>query len=85
MADVKLLTSIDGVLANISPTGIKYNIFPVEHNNAMWRVSANCQLPISLAGYFTSEARAQVAVTRFLAAKWADSDEIAAKHKSKRA
>lgn len=82
---VKILDSTTGLLDNISPTGVKYDIKTVDFNNALYRISAPHVLPASLSGYYTSAKQAQIALSGFLIKQWQKSDAIASESKSKRA
>lgn len=85
---IEVLTSKKGLLENISPTGVKYVVEYWPANNALWRIRSTNKQGIEvfeLSGTFTSAARAQVVLTKYLERQWAMSDAATAKSKAKSA
>jgi len=83
----EILTRAKGLFDNISPTGTKYVVEPWPSNNALYRIRS-VNKPgfevLELSGHFTSAARAQSTLTKFLTDRWNESDEVADKNRVKR-
>ena len=85
---VEVLTSAKGLMENISPTGAKYVVEHWPANNALWRIrSTNKTGPeaAEVSGTYTSAARAQQHLTKYLTELWAMSDAVEAKNKARKA
>lgn len=83
---VKVLNRVDGLTENIGPTGVKYDVVLVKGGNMLFNIKASLGTPPAyIAGTYTSAARAQTELTRFLVTRWNESDEVADKAARKRA
>jgi len=74
---VKVLTKENSLIDNTSPTGQKYKISNVQATTLFQIVQeggAGGRLPFDLAGHYTSAAKAQTVLTKFLLKFWAQSD-----------
>jgi hypothetical protein len=74
----EVLTRARGLIDNISPTGVKYIVEDCKHNPAIKQIrSTNKTGPevLELSGHWTSNSKAQTALTRYLIKFWDMSDE----------
>ena len=84
---MEVLTTDKGLLTNTSPTGTQYVVEYWPANNALWRIrSTNKSGPevAELAGTYTSQAKGQAALTRYLISQWAYAESVEAKLAKKR-
>lgn len=77
---VEVLDRTKGLLGNISPTGTKYSVVLIKGGNMLYQIKMSSgSLPVNLSGWYTSEARAQTDLTKFLTDRWNESDEASDK------